>query len=248
MFTSLPKRLAAFDFDHTIVDDNTCCVIRRLLPPSEVVKYSCTNFKCWTFYMQDIFYKLHQRNVSDLDITNEIIKIQPVSGMKTLIKKLKDGLNFDIIIISDSNTLFIDKWLSSVGLKDYILQVFSNPAQFVDQQLQIKPYHEQTDCKLSPYNMCKYRILNEFIQSQKQNNVNYSAIYYFGDGSNDFCPISQLSTNDVGCVRSGYECLDMLQKFILKQPKNILEHHILPEIFIWNDGHDLLKFISAKVK
>lgn len=252
MSESFPKRLAAFDFDHTIVNENTDTVVRRLLPKADILPYSDNKWKCWTYYMQDIFIKLNEKNISKSAITSEIHKIPPVKGMDSLIKTLQTELNFDVIIISDSNTYFIDEWLSTIGLRKHVSQIFSNPASFVDNLLEIKPYQEQTECKLSAFNMCKYKILEEFIGKQKSNGIDYTQVYFMGDGRNDYCAIKHLTSNDVGCVRYGYDCFAMLQHAVSgNNTAPITDDEIdgvNAEIFIWSDGNELLNFIKQKVK
>ena len=51
------KLLIAFDFDHTLVDENTDLYIRKLAPGGvlpEKIK-SIYNNRCWTTYMGAIF-------------------------------------------------------------------------------------------------------------------------------------------------------------------------------------------------
>ena len=47
-------------------------------------------------------------------------------------------------------------------------------------KLVIKPFTHQTECPLSGPNMCKGKILDDYISSRKQEGVNFSSIFYAG--------------------------------------------------------------------
>ncbi|CAB0005495.1 unnamed protein product [Nesidiocoris tenuis] len=59
------KLLAAFDFDHTIVDDNSDVVARRLLKCNAPIFDQGT---CWTDYMQQIFELLQKQGTTPQEI------------------------------------------------------------------------------------------------------------------------------------------------------------------------------------
>ena len=75
------------------------------------------------------------------------------------------GCNIDVIIVSDSNTLFIQWVLEKNGMEDMVKDVFSNPAWFDEKgYLRIKCHHDHS-CKFCPVNMCKFEILQEYIKA-----------------------------------------------------------------------------------
>ena len=47
-------------------------------------------------------------------------------------------------------------------------------------KLIVEPFTHQTECKLSQPNICKGKILDEYILSRKQDGVNFSPIVYAG--------------------------------------------------------------------
>ena len=136
-------------------------------------------------------------------------------NMSELIRRSVEELGATVIIISDSNTEFIEHILKERNLHHLVDKVFTNPANWDSEgKLLIKPYHHQvlhttpspsTDhvllqetCKLSTKNLCKGQILEDYLRSCRKD---FSLICYVGDGKNDFCPSLRLSARDLTCVR-----------------------------------------------
>lgn len=245
----MARNLAAFDFDHTIIDGNSDLVVRNLVP-SDVIPDSVKKLyqsDGWTAYMQGIFEVLHSNGKNEEDVLKAVIEIPALSGMLDLIKELRDNLNFDIIIISDANSYFINAWLEKYNMKDYVTRVFTNPAKFVDGLLRIEMYHLQDECKLSTKNLCKGKILEDYVEACKVNNVNYNKIVYAGDGSNDFCPMLRLGSSDLACVRDQYSCMDLINKVKNKVPikKTGLTYDLKANVCVWSSGYDILKDVKV---
>lgn len=244
------KKLAVFDFDHTVIDDNSDTVVRDLIPP-EKIPSSLKHLHRkdgWTSYMQGVFHLLNKHGFGIDEITAAIESIKPVEGMYELINSLKQELNYDIIIISDSNTYFIDTWLKKFNLSSKIEKVFTNPAKFVDNLLMIEMYHLQSECHLSTKNLCKGRILEEYVNAQKEKKIYYDKIVYIGDGANDLCPILRLSENDLGCVRAEYKCVELIKLLELKKPIDNTgsNYKVKCQVYVWKTGCDILSYIRDK--
>ncbi|KAK9507254.1 hypothetical protein O3M35_007157 [Rhynocoris fuscipes] len=201
--------LAAFDFDHTIINDNSDIVVSKLL--KEVPKYSKNG--SWTHYMDDIFKLLHENNISEDDIRKAVVSIPPVANTIEMLRKIKEN-DCEIVIISDANTYFINEWLKAHDLLDCIDKVYSNPAEFVNGRLHIRGYQEQDWCKLSPRNMCKGYILFEHIAERQNTGTLFRYVAYCGDGQNDYCPSIKLRADDIVFPRKNYP----LEKLIIKTP------------------------------
>lgn len=229
--------MIAFDFDHTVVDDNTDIVVRDLIKTdiSDEIK-KLYKKSGWIPYMQEIFYLLHGDGFKKNQILNAIVGISEVAGMKMLLKELNDTGNMDTIIISDSNSVFIKHWCDYNNVTDYIKEVFTNQAHFNDEEiLTIQPYHHQLDCKLSSENLCKGHVLENYVKNQQnESNVIYDKIFYVGDGHNDICPVLRLGAQDVGFARQGYHMEKELSK------TNPL---LSAKVEIWSNGHDLKQLI-----
>lgn len=236
-----PKFLAAFDFDYTIVSNNSDIVARDLIPASFTISdqvnelYNADN--SWTKYMGEIFKILHETKVSKNDIQTAITSIPEVTGMVQLIQNLVE-MNFEVIIISDSNMEFIRCWCDANGLTKSISHVYSNPANFDENDLlTIQPFHKQTTCQMSQMNLCKGQVLDEHIDRHSTDGSCYDKVFYVGDGSNDYCPITKLRTEDVGCARVGFKLEKLLAESSI----------VKAETLLWDNGIDLLDKIKEKV-
>lgn len=236
------KRLAAIDFDHTVTNLNTDLVARDLIDSSLISKEIKELYKRngWIPYMQEIFKLLHKNGISKSELLTAVSDIPEVPGMVNCLQTLTKH-NFDIIIISDSNSEFISSWNLKNGLSQYIDTIFTNPAKFNgDGLLEIKPYHSQTDCTLSSVNLCKGHILEEFL---KNKNFEYKNVFYFGDGGNDVCPMLRLKEHDFGCPRKGYACEKEVEII-----GNTPPHKLSAELCIWENGFDLLEGIQRIIQ
>lgn len=245
------KRLIALDFDDTIVAQNTDLVARDLLDPAAITDdhrrlYSTNG---WTDYMQAIFCTLHENGFDSAAIRDAIRAIPEVPGMVALVATLVQQHEFDAIIISDSNSEFIDQWSEANGLAEHVLRVFTNPAAFDgDGVLRIRPHHQQTECALSTVNLCKGRVLEEFLRERHADAVQpvaYGQVYYVGDGRNDLCPTLRLSRVDLCCPRIGF----WLEKEMKKRAAAAAEGGDLQcGLLDWANGEQLLDVIQQKVR
>lgn len=239
--TSAPSRiLIALDFDHTVVDDNTDIVVRDLLKPEQIPESvrSLYNSSDWIAYMQEIFNLLHANGFTQEDILNAIKGIPETPGFCEFIQRMANRPDVDVIIISDSNSVFISTWLEKNKLTNCIKRIFTNPAEFPGDHkaLKIQPYHHQTECPLSSVNLCKGKVLCDYLQENKE----YGHVIYAGDGRNDVCPSLRLGCQDLTCPRIGYPCAKALQgkhAADLKAP-----------LFLWDGGLELLFKSTTQIK
>lgn len=209
------KVLFAFDFDHTILNENTDLYIVKMVPggslPEEIqALYTKDN---WTDYMGEVFKYLHKLGYGPTEMNTFMGNMIFAPGMEELITTLKTFNSVDQIIISDSNSIFIDTILKRLKLRDCFEAVFTNPAQFDSNGLlTIDYYHHQDWCSMSTKNLCKGHILTEFVKDKKLSGIEYNKIVYVGDGSNDLCPAARLTSDDYLFIRKGYRLDNLLQK------------------------------------
>lgn len=238
------KYLAAFDFDHTVVDENTDIVARDLIDSSLIPESVKQLYKSsgWIEYMQEIFNLLHSNGRSPVDIRTAIRAIPETEGMSECIKKLAQS-GFEVIVISDSNSMLIDAWCES-RIAGCFSEIFTNPARFDDSgRLCLKPYHHQTYCTLSSENLCKGQVLEDFIEKRRQQGQYFESVFYIGDGRNDICPMLRLGENDTACPRVGYLCEKEIENVARKVSKELRAN-----MFRWNTGRDLLDYMLESVK
>lgn len=217
--------LFVFDFDHTIVDDNTDTWITKL---SEDVKdIQEASDVCWTDRMNAVFRKLHEKNFRKLNFDTCLETLPFSTGMKELLAFILSQ-EIHCIIISDSNTYFIEYLLSNAGLKRVFSEIHTNPAYWNDfEQLCVAYYHNHS-CKRCPANLCKGKVLKTYLE---QNNAVDKNVIYVGDGHGDYCPTLQLHGKDYVFARENYTLLKLLRR---SPPEGN------PTVISWNDGFDIL--------
>ncbi|ESP04317.1 hypothetical protein LOTGIDRAFT_136443 [Lottia gigantea] len=235
------KILLAFDFDHTIIDDNSDIHIINLAPNGKLPQAIKDQYDDdgWTEYMGTIFEYLHENGVQEENIKQNMAEIKLTEGMEKLLDLAK-GDKYDSIIISDSNSHFIECILENFKLSSVFSKVFTNPASFDDKGcLKIKFYHKQDYCSLSTINLCKGRILQDFIKDRKSNGVEYSQVVYVGDGSNDLCPGLTLGAQDYLCARKGFSLWKKLNKAKKSKTKDEFVHSLKAQVFEWQSGEEI---------
>lgn len=128
--------------------------------------------------------------------------------------KLKDK-GVDLIIISDSNQVYIETVLKVLfivdmyllkanGMIDVFDRIITNPAWFDDSgKLNVKRYYDVSqphECiNKCAVNLCKGKELLVHRTSKT-----YEKIIYCGDGFNDYCPSTKLGGEDILLMRTGF--------------------------------------------
>lgn len=177
--------------------------------------------------------------MSEIDLTN---------GMDALLEHTSQGDQFDHIIISDSNSVFIQHILENKNIASVFHQIFTNPAKFIENGLlTLKGYHEQDWCTLSSVNMCKGHILKSFIQDRKKESVEYSHVLYVGDGHNDLCPALTLRSNDFLFPRINFK-LNKLVNDVVENDEPVSKNSLKAKVVPWHSGLDILQCIKSYVK
>lgn len=242
------RSLAAFDFDNTIVADNSDLVVQKLLPCEIIPKYKDNAINGWTSHMQNIFELFHQQNIDQSKIEECLNQIEPNCGFKELIENLAEKYNYDIIIVSDANTHFINTWLIQNKLHKYVTQIFTNPAEFQNGLLKIQCYENQESCNLCARNICKGQVLEDFIDLKDKEGVKYDKVVYVGDGLNDFCPILRLNSSDLACCREGYKCARLVTEAKEGKTHKNETHHVKADVVMWTSGFQILDYIQNQLK
>ncbi|XP_049776802.1 pyridoxal phosphate phosphatase PHOSPHO2-like [Schistocerca cancellata] len=229
--------LVAFDFDHTIADQNTDIVVRDLLPREKITDDVTKLYRSdgWTAYMQKIFFLLHENGIKPEAIEEAVEKIPVTAGVDKLLKFLHQTNN-EVIIISDSNSVFIRKWLEATCLNYTVRKVFTNPAHYDDNGcLRIQMYHIQDWCELSTKNLCKGHILEEYLKEREKAGVKFHRVVYVGDGKNDLCPCLRLGHSDIAFPRCGYALAEVLCGG---------GQEINASVHTWKNGEEIMKHLS----
>ena len=233
------KLLCAFDFDETIIDENSDKYILKLIPQGKSLPENVIHLHSrsgWIEYMSKIFVYLQNIGITKHHILSCLEEIPFVNGLKDLFVNIKN-LGGDIIIISDSNSVFINHILKHHNLDNMVSAVFTNKSYFEGDLLKICGYHEQDWCSLSTSNLCKGHILKDFINQSNSKGIHYDIVAFIGDGWNDLCPSLKLSSNDLIFPRTGFNLHKELGKY---------DQQLKALVFPWNSGHDIAeKLVKA---
>lgn len=161
--------------------------------------------------------------------------------MMDLLQYLKNP-EIEIIIISDSNSIFIETWLEKMKLTDSIQQVFTNQAHFDSSGLlNISMYHSQNWCERCPENLCKGSVLDEHLKTRHEEGVTFSSVAYVGDGKNDYCPSTKLSQIDHVFPRKGFS----LEKLLTNpQIDEADKKKILANVCVWTSALEIKDKLS----
>lgn len=217
--------LVVFDFDHTVVDGNTDTWITKL--SDDVKPILKTSDVCWTDRMNAVFCKLHEKNFRKSDFDKCLQTLPFTKGMKELLTFISSQ-SINCVIISDSNTYFIDHLLKAANLRKVFSEIHTNPGCWNDLEKLCVEYYHSHSCHRCPANLCKGNALKAYI---KNNNVAHQKIVYIGDGRGDYCPTLQLQGSDYVFARENYTLLGLLQQ----NPP-----HQNPSVISWRDGFDIL--------
>lgn len=112
-------QLLVFDFDETIVACNSDVWINQLSPGGTIPSEIKSKYKDdWNEYMRNVFKHLNDSGVSEEQIKKCLEGMPLIPGMKELFLNCKNNGpdKYELIIISDANTVFINHFLLFNGL------------------------------------------------------------------------------------------------------------------------------------
>ncbi|KAL7378840.1 hypothetical protein ABVT39_019700 [Epinephelus coioides] len=210
--TSIPsdKRfLIFFDFDETIVDETSDDMVVQAAPGQHLPDWLKDTYQPGRYneYMQRVLGYLAEQGVTESDIRSIMEKIPATPGMPTLFQYIRTRplTDFEVVLLSDANTFFIESWLRRAGARQLFHRIFTNPATFnKDGRLVLRPFHSH-DCARCPSNMCKQVVVRDYVARRTQERGRpYQRIFYVGDGANDFCPALALGPRDVAFPRRDF--------------------------------------------
>ncbi|XP_010773720.1 probable phosphatase phospho1 isoform X1 [Notothenia coriiceps] len=201
--------LIFFDFDETIVDETSDDMVVQAAPGQHLPDWLKDTYQPGRYneYMQRVLAYLAEQGVTESDIRSIMEKIPASPGMLTLLQFLRTRppQDFEVVLLSDANSFFIESWLRRAGARQIFHRVFSNPATFnKDGRLVMRPFHSH-DCARCPNNMCKQVVVRDYVARRTQERGRpYQRIFYVGDGANDFCPALALGPRDVAFPRRDF--------------------------------------------
>ncbi|XP_010583784.1 PREDICTED: phosphoethanolamine/phosphocholine phosphatase isoform X2 [Haliaeetus leucocephalus] len=241
-----PKYLLVFDFDETIINENSDDSIIRAAPGQALPEHIRQTFRegFYNEYMQRVLAYMGDQGVKmgDFKTVYENIPLSP--GMPELFQFLsKNHELFEIILISDANMFGIECSLRAAGFYSLFRKIFSNPSGFDKRgYFTLGPYHSHK-CLDCPANMCKRKILTEYLAERAQEEVEFERVFYVGDGANDFCPSATLTSADVAFPRKGYPMHRMTQEMEKQQP-GAFQATVVP----WESATEVARYLQEVLK
>ncbi|XP_044154192.1 phosphoethanolamine/phosphocholine phosphatase isoform X1 [Bufo gargarizans] len=240
---SAHKYLLIFDFDETIVNENSDDSVSRVAPDEEIPDWLRETFQdgFYNEYMQRVLKYLGDNGVRATDLKAVYEKIPLSPGMPALFRFLaKNQDRFEIILISDANMFGIESNLKRYGYDSLFRRVISNPTSVEKNGcLSIGPYHSHS-CLQCPKNMCKRKIVSEYLNERSQERVKFESLLYVGDGANDFCPTVIFSSTDVAFPRKSYPMHKLIRKMEEKQ-KGSFKAKVVP----WESAEVIAQYLQA---
>lgn len=214
-----PRFLLVFDFDETLVDENSDDSVLRLLRGRALPEPLRRRSGPYNEHMQRLLAWLGEQGVrpGELRALYESLPLSP--GIPELLQLLsKHRESFELLLISDANVFGVEAKLRAAGARSLFRKIFSNPAS-VDGRgiLTLGPFHSHR-CPRCPPNMCKGKILSEYLEQRAREDAEFLRVFYVGDGANDFCPAGILREADVAFPRKGYPMHRLIQERQREQP------------------------------
>ncbi|KAF7697929.1 hypothetical protein HF521_004439 [Silurus meridionalis] len=233
--------LIFFDFDETLVDECSDDAMVTAAPGGSLPTWLKDTYKMGRYheYMQRVLTYLAEQGVGPSTVRNTIERLPPCPGIPALLRFLMScpPQDFEVICVSDANTVFIETWLQSLGVRSLFMHIFTNPAHFDENgHLQLRPFHSH-DCQRCPVNMCKAEIVRQYTTQRvrERGGRRYQRVLYVGDGANDFCPALTLATGDVAFPRRDFPMHRLIQEMYEAQPGKF-KARVVP----WSSGEDII--------
>jgi pyridoxal phosphate phosphatase PHOSPHO2 len=88
-------------------------------------------------------------------------------------------------------------------------------------------------------------VVKEYLEKRKQEGQSFEFVAYIGDGSNDFCPMQKLSSNDIAFCREG-EKYGILPR-IEKEAKGERKLTLSSELVKWTSAETIRQKLLAKL-
>jgi 2,3-diketo-5-methylthio-1-phosphopentane phosphatase len=218
------SRLVVLDFDHTIIPaDSDELVLAKFsggLASARARLEKAGREGRWAITFAEELEHLQLNEGVSLGDIREVLKgIKIGPHLKYAMEACSAFSNTDLRIVSDANTWFIKTVLEANGLHNAVSQIVSNIACFKTSShedalqrrefLRIEPFHKTPHPKTlhssSPANLCKGRVMREWLKDG-----DFELVIYCGDGAGDFEGAMAVPANGLILARSGWALYERL--------------------------------------
>ena len=232
------KQLIIFDFDNTLVDNDTDMELIELFPQDkrlDIYNKMDELVDDWIVFMKYVYKEMIRSNISINDINSKLHSIQLSPKFEELLQYLyKNKDEYEVIIVSGANTYAIYTILDKLQITYVFDGIYANPAFQDDEELiHVDKYHKHS-CMKCDSCMCKGEFMKEFLIDKEGY---YKRIIFVCDGGNDLCLASKMkSKEDIVFVRKEYRLYKKLfQKGMRKDIKC--------NVCVWENGIDILNVL-----
>ncbi|KAJ3550101.1 hypothetical protein NM688_g5110 [Phlebia brevispora] len=208
MDPKVERQLIVFDFDWSLADQDSDRWIFEVVAPD--LRRKMKQLKPqhqWTDLVAATLREFHSRGGTREQIEGalKIMPFHPAMVRAVTTAKAKSNPKTTFLCLSNANSVFIKTILKEKGLGDLFDEIITNPAEWEDSGLlhlrrRVDPSGPQHCCKVGCQpNMCKGEELEAFLARHQPA---FDRVIYVGDGSNDFCPILRLRSQDILLCRT----------------------------------------------
>ncbi|KAJ7594302.1 phosphatase phospho-type [Mycena floridula] len=202
----MTRRLVVFDFDWSMADQDTDRWIFEVLAIDIRRKMEDLEKQVqWTDLVAQSLREAHARGIQRQQIEHALQTMPYHPAMIRAVSNLKFRGSTTFFCLSNANSVFISTILESKGLSTLFEEIVTNPAEWnpsglLELRRKVDPAGPQHTCSVgcSP-NMCKGEELEAFLA---RHSPDYDQVIYVGDGSNDFCPVVRLRSQDMVLCRT----------------------------------------------
>ncbi|RHY36620.1 hypothetical protein DYB25_006260 [Aphanomyces astaci] len=151
--------LVVFDYDWSLINDDSDFFVFQQLQPAVLEEFAhlVHDGAPLTKAVDDALGRLTCTKETLVEVMARV-PVQP--GMVDAVR-LAHEKGWDVAIVSDANTVYIQSMLAHHHLTSIISQVFTNPSSFQGDRLRVSPFHSAErpphGCPRCPSNMCKGR-------------------------------------------------------------------------------------------
>ncbi|XP_064177938.1 probable phosphatase phospho1 [Anguilla rostrata] len=235
--------LIFFDFDETIVDENSDDAVVQAAPGRKLPGWLKDSYRPGHYneHMQRVLAYMAEQGVPEDTIRSAIEKIPASPGILALFQYMRaHPKDFEAVLVSDANTYFIEAWLRRAGARQLFHKIFTNPASFDGGgRLVLRPHHSH-GCARCPENLCKQAVVRDYLaQRAQERGCPFQRVFYVGDGANDFCPLLALGPMDTAFPRRNYPAHKLIVEAQEARP-SVFKPAVVP----WSSGEDVVNHVK----
>lgn len=218
--------LFVWDFDRTIVLDNTDLLVFERLAPDMieyVIRPRHSRGDLWTNVMDSALGVLaYDRRVNADNVLSTVASARLPTSTRDALCAIRDCPHAAAAMLSDANSLYIAAVLKEHCLEDvFDAGIFTNPARIVQAsnhckhnitRVTVTPFNDGVavphhGCQRCPLNLCKGELLLKLAEKYTR-----AIVVYVGDGSNDLCAADKVLHPGYVLPRAGFALHKILAK------------------------------------